>query len=395
MRLRDKGRWLFGKLALAAGSLAATLVLVEIAVRVIGLAPPPGLAGDPMQRVLIFDDKLETRYQAGAHTTIRSQYGEFTIDYAFNELGLRDRPLPPRSADGSYRILALGNSFVEGWGVQAEDSFARIAETSLSGRRPVRIINAGMSGYGAAQCYLMLKELLPKTGADAVIFFYLPTMLPADHKFLRKANCDGEGLATGLNVDALLNTPAPAAATTGNAFVDSPLVSGLSEYSSLARYVRARVANRIALKSIVAGDPESDLLAAYRAPPEQLAGLHAPTLRHVAAMAALARAAGVPFLVIQLPLPCEISPVEWRRGRQLYAMDPEATSFSALTQLPADFLRAQSVPLVAAHEFLASKAAQTDDATRIYFDFDFHLNVAGQRLLGEWLAGVLGEHISW
>ena len=97
--------------------------------------------------------------------------------------------------------------------------------------------------------------------------------------------------------------------------------------------------------------------------------------------------------VVQLPLPCEVFTVEWQRGRQIYGVPADATTFPALTQLPADLLREPGVPSVSAHEFLAAHAAKEAGARRIFFDFDFHLNTDGQRLLGEWLPGVLAKHL--
>jgi lysophospholipase L1-like esterase len=386
-----------GKLALLAGSLTLVLIAAEIGVRVLGLAPPaPSRGSDSVESVVLFDAKLETRYQANAHTKIQSQYGEFAIDYDFNELGLRDRAVPSRSEDNSFRILALGNSFVEGWGVQTEDSFLHVAEARLNAarsrpERSVRIVNGGASGYGAAQCYLLCKELLPKTQPDAVVFFYLPTMLPADQKFLAKAELNKEQIAQGLNVDAVINAPTTKkAGVAGNAFVDSAIVTGMSEYSCLARLVRSRVANRAAQQSIVPGDSQSDLFAAYRAPAEKLADMHAGTLRHVLAMARLAREAGLPFVVVQLPMPFEISTSEWGHGRQIYGLTEEVRVPSELRRLPMDALQKEEIPLFAAHEFLAEKAQSQPG---IYFAFDFHLNATGQRLLGEWLADKLAKTI--
>lgn len=87
-------------------SVGLTLGVVEIGVRVLGLAPPPtppGRGGE-LRSVLEFDPVLETRYRPEATTTVRSPRGEFEIEYRFNELGLRDRPL---SEDGLTRILPL------------------------------------------------------------------------------------------------------------------------------------------------------------------------------------------------------------------------------------------------------------------------------------------------
>jgi lysophospholipase L1-like esterase len=128
------------------------------------------------------------------------------------------------------------------------------------------------------------------------------------------------------------------------------------------------------------------LFAAYRAAPEKLADMHAGTLRHMAAMAHLARAAKVPFLVVQLPMPFEISASEWGKGRAIYGLTSEVAVRAELRRLPVEAMEKQGVPLFAAHDFLAQKA---QEQAPIYYAFDFHLNATGQRLLGEWLAETL------
>src|SRR5262245_66553477 len=106
-------------------SILIALLAAETVVRVGKLAPPAGPAPSPLESVIGFDSKLGTRYKAGASTTVKSQYGEFEVQYRFNELGLRDRPL---AEGGSARVLVLGNSLVEGWGVEEQEGFVRRTE---------------------------------------------------------------------------------------------------------------------------------------------------------------------------------------------------------------------------------------------------------------------------
>lgn len=384
---KGRRRRVLAKITLLVGSVGMMLGVAEIAVRVLGLAPRAPAGGGSVEGIVKFDPTLETRYQPSAHTRISSQYKEFAIDYDINELGLRDRPVPPRSGDAAPRLLALGNSFVEGWGVPVEESFLRVAEDRLSAKTPVRIVNGGASGYGAAQSYLLGKELVPKVQPDAVVFFYVPTMVQADSVFLAKAKPDQDQLAEGLDLDLVIDAPsAKPEAPSGNSLAHSQTLKAAAEYSHLVRLVRTRLANRAARQSVVPGDPKSDLFAAYRAPEETLPDLYAPTLRHVVALGRLARGAGLPFVVVQLPMPFEVSAQEWARGREIYGLRGDVAVPAAVRRVPAEVLGREGIPLVAAHEFLAEKAQQHPP---IYYAFDFHLNPDGQRFLGEWLAGQL------
>jgi hypothetical protein len=75
----------------------------------------------------------------------------FTFDT--NHRGLRGRDeLPPKAPD-EYRILMLGDSFVFGFGVESDQTFSTLLQDGLSARvsRPVRVVNAGVPGYGTVQ----------------------------------------------------------------------------------------------------------------------------------------------------------------------------------------------------------------------------------------------------
>ena len=373
------GRPLLFKLTLLFVSLLMTLAGAEVAVRVFGLAPaPPQEDGESLASVLDFDGKLETRYQPSSRTLVRSQYGEFALDYAFNELGLRDRPVPRRQSNDGLRILALGNSFVEGWGVAADQTFLRVAEDRLnregSGRQ-VRVVNAGASGYGAAQCYLWLQELSPTVQPDAVVFFYVPTMTAADAPFVRRAEKDGDGLVTGLDLDAGLP---PDEARPRTAPRSSP------SCSHLVRFLDARMENYRARRNIVPGDPSHDLLAAYRG--DDLPAIHQATWRHIHGMARVAEQAGLPFLLVYLPLPFEVSPVEWEQGRAIYGIAADTAHWEAPYRLAANDFTEAGLEWISARALLAAKSAQAAGQPRLYYAYDFHLNPAGNRVLGEWLA---------
>ncbi len=381
-----KFRPMLFKLAIMFGALSACLLVLELGVRVLGLASAPSDAGgESIQHVVQFDSKLETRYKPGARTTIKSQYGEFEVEYVFNELGLRDRPLNGSESEAPRRILALGNSFVEGWGLPAQDTFLRVAENRLNGgdaERSVRIVNAGASGYGAAQCYLLMQDLMPRVRPDAVVFFYVGTMMVADHRFVSRANLDEQGLATGLDVRALLQGPTHSGGSSSQE--SSP--SFLTRHSHLVRLIATRMANAESMTNLIPGDPTTDLLAPYRMPSSQRDSLHEATWRHIAAMARMAEEAGAPFLVVHLPMPFEVSPVEWSRGKEIYDVADKTVQSDDIAVATKAALDAAGIPWVSAYDLLAEKTAQQEGDPRLYFDTDFHLNKSGARAVGHWLA---------
>ena len=72
------------------------------------------------------------------------------VDYVFNRYGLRDHDFELQKAPGEFRVVAIGDSFTFGVGVQLDDCWTEVLERGLRERlgRPVEVINAGFaSGY--------------------------------------------------------------------------------------------------------------------------------------------------------------------------------------------------------------------------------------------------------
>jgi hypothetical protein len=74
-----------------------------------------------------------------------------------NEMGLRDRPHAHAADPGVFRIVVLGDSFMEAYQVDLEESLPHRLQESLASRH-VEVINLGVGGYGTAQQYLYLRD---------------------------------------------------------------------------------------------------------------------------------------------------------------------------------------------------------------------------------------------
>ncbi len=75
------------------------------------------------------------------------QYG---ITVSFNSAGMRDDEHQVEKPPGIFRVLVLGDSFIEALQVPFEQSFPRLLQRELEGRVPghVEVINASVSGWG-------------------------------------------------------------------------------------------------------------------------------------------------------------------------------------------------------------------------------------------------------
>ena len=166
MRL-SLGRRLLAASLLAGFGIALALVTLEVGVRVLHLVPSRFWQPDPV---------LGTKLIPGMSGWWTQEEHEFTVPVRINADGRRDLERPVQKAPGTYRILLLGDSFVEAMQVPIEQTFARRLEAALAGAAAprVEVMSMGVSGYGTASQYLWYREHGRAYQADLVLLSFYP-----------------------------------------------------------------------------------------------------------------------------------------------------------------------------------------------------------------------------
>ncbi len=95
---------------------------------------------------------------------------EFTVKNETNSKGLRDREIDYQRKLCIMRILALGDSFTFGNGVEAHESYPKALER-LFNKGPIvaEVINAGVNGYGTYNELVYLKQEGYKYRPDIIL----------------------------------------------------------------------------------------------------------------------------------------------------------------------------------------------------------------------------------
>ena len=77
-------------------------------------------------------------------------FRRYGVSVSFNSVGMRDREHTVKKPEGVFRVLVLGDSFMEAHQVPFEASFPSLVERELDQRavRPVEVVNASVSGWG-------------------------------------------------------------------------------------------------------------------------------------------------------------------------------------------------------------------------------------------------------
>jgi len=125
-------------------------------------------------------------------TSCRSKTKEWDIKFKVNSLGLRDYEYNAIKPDNTFRILMLGDSFTEGYGVEINETFSKILEKNLnfSFKQNIEVINAGITGYSPMIDYLYLQNKGLELEPDLVILNYSMTDFYDDWKYKDKLMVD-------------------------------------------------------------------------------------------------------------------------------------------------------------------------------------------------------------
>ena len=167
-RSRRRHLILFRCIAVTLGCLVPLLAL-ELALRTFGPFLPGNYDTGPYVR----------RHPTLGHYHVPNFGGwikapRFTVRLDINAMGLRDPRTSYVKPPGTYRILALGDSYVEGAQVQADQMVTARMEWGLRGSssQQIEVVNGGVFGYGSAQEYLYLDEEGYKYQPDLVVLFF-------------------------------------------------------------------------------------------------------------------------------------------------------------------------------------------------------------------------------
>jgi lysophospholipase L1-like esterase len=105
----------------------------------------------------------------GPYSVVEHATAEFSYQARINNLGFRDRDFSVRST-GAKRVLAIGDSFTYGWGVDAEDSWPKAMERELRrGGLDVEVANLGAPGAGPREYAGLAERAIPLLRPDLVV----------------------------------------------------------------------------------------------------------------------------------------------------------------------------------------------------------------------------------
>ena len=310
----------------------------------------------------------------------RSVTGEWDVEYRINSLGLRDKEFPAGKPEGAYRILVLGDSFTEGYGVQASERFTSVLQKALEGgKKDYEVINAGVASYSPLLEYLYLKEKGLALEPDMVILFYDLGDLRDDLEYENITVFDDAGLP--LECAPLKRV---------RAFSDNPVERFLVRHSRFYLYVENRVNKQLykMRKTDAARSPggddaaDFDRFVAFKEDNEDLiARLWVRSRKYLDLIDGLLKDSGVTFILAIYPIAVEIDGMEWSDGRGEYGFEAgKVYPAPEIAGIIKKYAEEKGIKFIDLYPYMAASGQKP-----LYFAFDGHFTPKGHEVMGKGL----------
>lgn len=405
--------------------IALSGAIAEISVRVADAAPPP----EPSTWFWQVSHPLTGwSHLPGVSGRSFDPLYEYNAQVSFNSRAIRGpESLTYAKPQGVYRVLLLGDSFMEALQVNDDETFGEQLRGLLAKRtgQPVEVVNAGVSGFGTDQELLWLREEGAKYQPDLVLLAVYPhndfmnnaeQLESANRGAISKPYFALEDGALQLRyfpfdpatVPAVSSPLAEVAAPEIPPGPLSGLARRLKERSALYRYFDPRIrlasprlAARLARAGLIEPGQESQLVAQSREYIPVTYGVYATPLTPLwqdavkltsalfAEIDQTAASLGAQSAALMIPAPENIYPERWQQILTHFpAMQSGQWDTGQPERLAQAALESAGIPLLALNDAFAGNAAE---GPLLYLEEDGHWTAAGHALAAQATVNFLGQ----
>ncbi len=155
---------LFKKISILIISTVISLLIIEIALRFLGYLPWSYISSDNPS-IYEVDEKLGWKSKKGFYEIRASEKHNIISKINILDEGNRVVKIDNINKD---KIIVIGGSFSQGWGVDDEETFSFKIQKKLDN---YKVKNFGQGGYGTVQSYLLLEDLLKNNSHVKLIIY--------------------------------------------------------------------------------------------------------------------------------------------------------------------------------------------------------------------------------
>lgn len=378
------GRRVLAAAVLAGFGIALALGTLEVAVRMLHLVPG---------RFWVPDATLGCKLIAGQTGWWTQEEHEFTTPVQINAEGRRDLERPVQKVPGTYRILLLGDSFVEAMQVPLEQTFARRLEAALNrpGGAPVEVISMGVSGYGTASQYLWYRDDGRAYQPDLVLLSFYPgndvrNNSPTLEPTLRP-EYDANGNLQRVNGGKARSADGRGWLASSAAYTYFRKLVITQQPALAERLAHVGLLDQAAVRPVPMADGVPVDYWVYAAdPPSEWRDAWAHTERLLGTLRDAVTADGARFVVMIVTAREQIYPGDWQQILQMYpAMQHIIWDLNGPERHVLAWCERSGVPCVQ----LSTAFVARRDGERLHFLYDGHWTAAGHALAAQTVTNFL------
>ena len=328
---------------------------------------------------VVGDDVLGHGQKPGATCLFPSS--EWNVTVRVNSLGLRGGELPAQKP--ALRVLMLGDSFTQGYGVEENQTFSSLLEARLrTDGLDAEVINAGVVSYSPIVEYLYLKTRGLALKPDVVVLNFDMSDVQDDFYYERAATFGPGGLPVAI---ASGTTAQDSGGALGS--IRNLRVVGLFRSLIERLYLSFEPADEPSLAGMY--DVEYDRYAITRQGGEKLAADWARSLKYIKLAAGLSREHNVTFVLATYPYGHQVSPTEWGEGRHTFNFVAGKAYGDGPEKVLSSFAGQEGIPFVGMFPAFANASGGP-----FYYGHDGHFNAAGHAVAAQALySGLTSEGI--
>lgn len=344
----------------------------------------------PIETRACRDGSQEFHHVLMGETVCRSRYREWDTTFAVNHQGFRDLDVEIPKPDDQFRILLLGDSFIEGESVEVYETASWRLEALLQQEigRDVDVINMGVMSYSAIQYARLLEKWTDTLEPNLVIVAIDMSDFQNDYSY--SLDLDEEGRFRNILFQQQMGEPhvvLPGISSTLKFWLRTRSVF----YATFADFVKSEIRRirRLPEPTVFAvNDPKSDPHYATRS--EENAknslmwdqfGMSMLRIRDLLA------AKDIPWVAVIYPYGHQAAPDEWAVGREKNGFKRGIVYPSTTADLLVDFGKGYGFSV--ANLVSAFQRAATDSDEFLYWPYDGHFTPKGHEVMAEELKTVV------
>lgn len=329
-----------------------------------------------------YDSKLGGMVPVPNQKGFKSHPKEYYYEYQNNEIGMRDTRQIADYQKIPCKILAIGDSFTYGWGVNDNETFCKVFEKKIN-RDSVAVLNAGASGAGTDYALKFFQVRGEELSPKVVVYFFYENDISDNLEYRYFTIKNDSVFVKQTNETSNLN------AIQKNKFANSKVYNWFSSHSHLFNMIRTQVG--IMWNKKVKQENQQVTTTQAKTPkitsspdttPKSVQTTLAqdefyPTYKYLKLLAEDVKKTGAKFYTFYIPSNKSIE--EFQKSGTM-------TKEKKIV----DFCKANGIKV---YSFKDAIMKNKDPFKAYYFQTDLHWNKAGNKVAGEYLYEVLNKEL--